>query len=79
MVWGDCAERVRDVGVVADGDDVGAEAAGVELVEDCTADELAGAVGFDAVEKTRKKFSAEGLDGVDVFAPALSPWRAGVY
>ena len=65
---GNCAQRVRDVRIVTNGDDVGAETASVELVKDCAADELTGAIGLYAVEKTRKKFSAESLDGVDVFA-----------
>src|SRR5258708_28477294 len=43
---GNGAERVRDVGVVADGDDAGAEAAVIEFVEDCAADELAAAPRF---------------------------------
>ncbi len=63
---GDDAEGVRDVGVVADGDDAGAEAAVVELVEDGSANELAGAIGVDAVEQAGEEFAAEGFDGVDV-------------
>ena len=53
-------------GVVAGGDDVGAEAAVVEFVEDGSADELAGAVGFYAVEEAGEEFAAEGFDFVDV-------------
>ncbi len=51
--FGDGAEGVVDVGVVAGGEDVAAEAAVVELVEDGAADELAGAVRVDAVEQAR--------------------------
>src|SRR5882724_5848365 len=64
-LWDD-AERVRDVGVVADGDDAGAEAAIVELIEDGSANELASAIGMDPVEKTGKEFAAQGFNGVDV-------------
>ena len=65
---GDRAEGVRDVEVVADGDDIGAEAAVVELVEDCAANELAGAVGVDEIEQAREELATEGLYGVDVAA-----------
>src|SRR5437660_632288 len=63
----DDAERVRDVGVIPDGDDAGAEAAVVEFIEDGSANELAGAIGFHAVEQSGNKFAAQGFDGVDVF------------
>ena len=39
--------------------DVGAEAAVVELVEDGSADEFAGAVGVDAVEEAGDELAAE--------------------
>ena len=68
----DGSEGVGDVGgVVTGGDDVGAQAAVVELVEDGSADQLAGAVGVDAVEQARDEFAAEGLDCVDVVALVL--------
>ena len=65
---GDSAEGVGDVEVVAGGDDIGAEAAVVEFVEDCAANELAGAVGVDEVEQAREELATEGLYGVDIAA-----------
>ena len=69
----DGSEGVGDVGggVVAGGDDIGAEAAVVELVEDGSADEVAGAVGVDAVEEAGDELAAEGVDCVDVVALLL--------
>lgn len=65
---GDDAKQIRDVGVVADGDDAGAEAAIVEFVEDRTTDELTSAIGLYAIEKTWEEFAAQGFYGVDVLA-----------
>ncbi len=65
-------------GVVAGGDDVGAEAAVVELVEDGSADEVAGAVGVDAVEEARDELAAEGFDCVDVVALLLGEGEEAV-
>ena len=65
---GDDAKQIRDVRVVADGDDAGAEAAIVEFVEDRTTDELTSAIGLDAIEKTWEEFAAQGFYGVDVLA-----------
>src|SRR5205823_10918712 len=64
-------EGVADVVVVACCDDVGAEAAVVELVEDCATDELAGAVGVDEIEETRGEIAAEGFGLIDVAALVL--------
>src|ERR1700677_5100074 len=62
------SERVRDVGIVACGDNAGAKAAVVEFVEGRSANELAGAVGTDAIEEPGIKLPAESFDGIDVFA-----------
>ena len=51
VVWGSAARESFDVGIVADGDDLGAQAAVIQLVEDRAANELTGAVGVDAVEQ----------------------------
>src|SRR6266852_1805847 len=63
---GDAAGTIADQGVVADGDEVAAESADVELAEDSAADELFVAVRIDAIEQARGVGGAERFDAIGV-------------